>query len=294
MHVACAAEGEAYAAHSAAMLHSVLEHGENVVVEYLHGPSFAAGWRGGIRGMVEAAGARIRFWEIADADVAELPVAWPFTVAMWYRIFLPRLLEDTGRVLYLDADTIAVDSLAPLWEIDLTGCWLGAVTNVLEPHFAHRPAGLGLDASAYFNSGVLLLNLDEMRRDDRATALIDYARAHPGNEWPDQDALNVVLGRRRLALHPRFNAMNSLRFPQAREIFGAEELREARERPAIRHFEGPKENKPWHYLCERDLRDAYLGHRAATPWPDVDLVGFTRANRMRRIWRQCWAAISPK
>jgi lipopolysaccharide biosynthesis glycosyltransferase len=293
MHVACAAEGEAYAAHSAAMLHSVLDHGTDVSVEYLHGPSFAPAWRDGIRGMVEAGGGRIRFWEIGDDEVEDLPVVWPFTVAMWYRIFLPRLVPDADRVLYLDVDTIALDALAPLWDLDLTGHWLGAVTNVLEPHFAHRPADLGLEASAYFNSGVLLLNLAEMRRDDRTAALRDYAVTHPDNDWPDQDALNVVLGERRLALPPRFNAMNSLRFAQARDVFTPGELREARERPAIRHFEGPKENKPWHYLCRRDLRDAYLAHRAAGPWPEVDLIGFTRVNRVRRIWRQCLTALRP-
>ena len=63
---------------------------------------------------------------------------------MWYRIFLPELLPDVDRVLYLDADTIAVDSLAPLWEIDLDDSYLGAVTNVFQANHVHRPAELGL------------------------------------------------------------------------------------------------------------------------------------------------------
>ena len=37
---------------------------------------------------------------------------------------------DLDRILFLDADTIAVDSLAPLWRTDVTDHYLAAVTNV--------------------------------------------------------------------------------------------------------------------------------------------------------------------
>jgi lipopolysaccharide biosynthesis glycosyltransferase len=207
---------------------------------------------------------------------------------MWYRILLPELLPGHDRVLYLDVDTIAVDNLEPLWETGLDGFYLAAVTNVFQHNHLHRPAELGLDGPGeYFNSGVLLMNLASMRADHATEKLRDCAVQRGDQlEWPDQDALNLVLGKRRLALHPRWNCMNSVRtFPASIEVFGAAAVEEARANPGIRHFEGPLENKPWHYLCGHDLREAYFKHRRATPWPRVQVEGATPANTIRRAAR---------
>jgi lipopolysaccharide biosynthesis glycosyltransferase len=290
LQVSCAAEGGEYIAHSAAMLHSVLAQAGSldVQVHYLHGPSFPHEAQERLGAMVEDGGGAMSFIEIPDAAVAELPVRGPFTKAMWYRILLPQLLPDVDRVLYLDVDTIASDSLEPLWALDLADSYLAAVTNVFQHNHLHRPAELGLPGSQqYFNSGVLLMNLAAMRRDDCTGALFSCAiERADGLEWPDQDALNLVLGSRRLALHPRWNCMNSvLTFPASIDVFGAAAVEEARTHPGIRHFEGPLENKPWHYLCAQSLRELYFEHRRATPWPDLELEGATPANVARRAIR---------
>jgi hypothetical protein len=86
--------------------------------------------------------------------------------------------------------------------------------------------------------------------------------------------------------------MNSVvLFPWAAEVFGADAVAEARENPAIRHFEGPSVNKPWHVLCDRSMRDLYLEHRRGTPWPKVELEGVTAANLLRRGWRDLRARV---
>jgi lipopolysaccharide biosynthesis glycosyltransferase len=297
LHVSCAAEG-GYVPHSAAMLHSVLaSRGESdLQVHYLHGPGLPRPDRDLLARMVDEGGGSISFHETPDERLEGLPVVEAFTGAMWYRTFLPELLPDVDRVLYLDVDTIAVDDLTPLWETDLSEHYVAAVTNVFQPGHAARSADLGLPSpDVYFNSGVLLFNLDTMRRDARAEAIRECARERGGElGWPDQDALNLVLGTRRVPLHPRWNLMNSmLAFPEAAEVFGANALEEARRRPGIRHFEGPGENKPWHYLCRRELRELYLDHRRRTPWPEVALEGAGAGNRLRRLARQALTAIRP-
>jgi lipopolysaccharide biosynthesis glycosyltransferase len=289
LHVSCAVEGR-YLAHGATMLHSVLtqagEHG--VHVHYLHGPELPDDARRRLREMVERDGGTISFLEVPDEDVEGLPVRGFTLKATWYRIFLPELLPDVDRMLYFDADLLVLDSLEPLWETDLTGHYLGAVTNVFEPQYVHRPAELGLAGTeVYFNAGVLLMNLDLMRRDGCTRALKAYGIEHAHElQWRDQDALNVVLGERRLALHPRWNCMNSvLIFPWAADVFGAQAVDEARRNPAIRHFEGPDDNKPWHYLCERGMRELYFEHRSQTPWPRYRLAGVTPRNVAKRLVR---------
>jgi lipopolysaccharide biosynthesis glycosyltransferase len=265
LHLCCAAEGS-YVVHCAALIDSVLFHaGEReVMIHFLHGAGLPREQRELLRRVVDAGRGGLALHEIDESALAGLPEDEQFTPAMWYRIFLPELLPGVERVLYLDADTIVADSLDPLWRTDLGDNYLAAVTNVFQRNHLQRPAELGLAGpEVYFNSGVLLMNLDLMLRDDCGGALRDYARAHAGElEWPDQDALNVVLGSRRLPLHPRWNLMNSMfAFRSARRVFGRTALREARHSPGIRHFEGPAENKPWNADCVTPLRELYYRHR---------------------------------
>jgi lipopolysaccharide biosynthesis glycosyltransferase len=286
LHVACAAEGFEYVGHSAAMLHSLLSQhprGE-VAIHYMHGPDIGAREEELLAEMVEREGGSISFLRIEDSELEGLPTVGFTRKATWYRIFLPDLRAELERIVYLDADLLVLDSLEPLWQTDLEGQWLGAVTNVLQHNHAHRPAQLGIEEPhVYFNAGVLLMNLEQMRRDGRTEALLDYAREDPDRiEWRDQDALNVVLGPRRVRLHPRFNYMNSFAWEHAAEAFGADALEEARAHPAIRHFEGPDLNKPWHYMCEHDLKQLYEQHRRATPWPRYRPDGRTPRNVVRK------------
>jgi lipopolysaccharide biosynthesis glycosyltransferase len=268
--VSCAVRGD-YVPHSAALLHSLYtaDADHEVRVHYLHGPGLRRATRRRLQRLADRAGGSIRFWEVADERVAGLRVHGYFTEAMWYRILLPELLADRERVLYLDVDTLALAPIAPLWEIDLTGALVGAVTNVFEAwRGTEHTDALGLAQEQYFNSGVLLLNLEEMRRRDTVSELRAVA-AQRAEEllWPDQDVLNLVLGPRRVALHPRWNAMNSVMlFDNAADVFGADAVDEARRQPAIRHFEGPGDNKPWTEGSTTPHRDAYWSHRRATPW----------------------------
>ncbi len=287
--VACAAD-DAYAPHSAAMLHSVCaQRGDSELrIHYLHGPGFPERSAELIRGTVEAHDASIYFLQIPDKRIAGLPEMDFVSSAMWYRIFLPELLPGVDRVLYLDVDVIALESLEPLWNIDLASSYVGAVTNVfyMRSH-AQRASQLGIEPGDYFNSGVVLMNLDLMRRDNSSRALFDYATGHAAElAWPDQDALNVVLGKRRVALHPRWNCMNSvLQFPWAGDVLGAAAVEEARARPAIRHFEGPTINKPWHQGSESPMRDVYFEHRRQTPWREVEIEGAPSGSIVGRVAR---------
>lgn len=284
MHIACAAD-EAYVGHCAAMLHSLLTQNPNneTSVHFLHAPQFPLAFRQQLQAFVERNGGRITFHAIDDGCVTDLPRAGRLPKVMWYRIFLPDLLPEVDRVLYLDADTLVLDELGPLWHTPMGNAYVAAVSNVFEPQFADRPTQLGLEpAQEYFNSGVLLLNLAAMRAAGCTATLVDYAQ-HGELLWPDQDALNVVLGSRRVCLHPRWNCMNSVfLFPQADDVFGAEAVHAAQTRPAIVHFEGPELAKPWHYLSHHPYRKTYAMHRRATPWPNAVIEGRNWRNRLLR------------
>jgi UDP-glucose/galactose:(glucosyl)LPS alpha-1,2-glucosyl/galactosyltransferase len=278
------------------MLHSLLTEGgmHPVTVTYLHGSDFGPRLTEPITAMVDRLGGTIDFVPIPDEQVGPVHTSRSYPSPAWYRLFLPELLPRLSRVLYLDIDLVVVDRLEELWQTELGDHYLAAVTNLLEPHFEHRPATLGVQTHNYFNSGVMLMNLDRMRRDDAGQAVLDFARRR-GDEliWVDQDALNAVLGDGRLPLHPRWNCMNSiLTFPNAAQVFGAAEVEVARRHPAIRHFEGPAMNKPWHYMCDHAGRELYERHRRLTPWPHYRPEGRTPRNMVRRLGQRLRARVA--
>ena len=286
----CAVEGRGYVRHCAAMLRSLLAASPDahIAIDYLHGGDTSVRERELISGMVRAAGGEIAFHHVDDRWVAGLPIKGFTRKATWYRIALDELLPDADRVLYLDADLLVEESVAPLWDMELGDSVLAAVSNVPELHekpYVERPE---LGGDPYFNAGVLLLDLAAIRHEGLGERLRRHAVQHAARlRWRDQDALNEVLHDRRLALHPRWNCMNAVMlFDWADEYFAPGEVEQARRRPAIRHFEGPTFNKPWHLLAEPAGSAAYRRHRLETPWPRFRPTGCTPANLARYLRRR--------
>lgn len=277
LHIACAADS-AYIPHCGAMLRSVFEWHEprKVVVHFLHATALGGAPLRELRSMVSGAGAGFESYEIKNHLVARLPTMHRIPREMWFRLFLPERLAGIERVLYLDCDTIVLDDLSALWCTNLDHHWLGAVSNVFEAGKEQHAIALGLtDPRNYFNSGVLLMNLEAWRDEHCSERTLALATAPPHPlQWPDQDALNTVFAGHWLPLHPRWNCQNSLfYFPQARRVFGASVVREATDRPGIVHFEGGLFAKPWHYLCKHPYRQEYFRHRSGSSWPNVAIEG---------------------
>src|SRR4051812_22084655 len=102
LRVACATDARGVP-HSAAMLHSLLsqDHGAEVEVAFLHGPDLRRSQRRRLTEMVERLGGGIDFLEVTDTRLAGLrPMNWA-PPATWYRLFLPELLPDDDRIVYL-------------------------------------------------------------------------------------------------------------------------------------------------------------------------------------------------
>jgi lipopolysaccharide biosynthesis glycosyltransferase len=171
--------------------------------------------------------------------VRGLPLTYHFTEHIYYRILAPLCLEDE-KVLYLDPDIIALDSIAGLWETNLGGKTCGAVVESMDPE--HKAAiGLGRGAP-YFNSGVLLLNLGRLR--ERMDELMAWIRENSARVlWPDQDALNAVLADDWMELDGKWNR------PSERYLSSDGEA-------MLLHFAGS--SKPWHLSSNDPFRRVYL------------------------------------
>ena len=103
----------------------------------------------------------------------------PYTYINLLKVRYPSILHWMNKVIHLDIDTIITDSLQGMWETDVAGKWFAAVP---EYRGAYRPFG-----PVYYNMGVALINLEQMRRDGIESVMTDYLNTIP-QPYADQDA----------------------------------------------------------------------------------------------------------
>lgn len=237
--------------------------------------------------VVEGTSSTVRFHDIDRELIATLPTTRDFGAIVWLRFFLPDVLADRSKVLYLDSDTFVAGPITDLWNTSLEGRPIGAVSNVVEPAVREHVRQLGIEyPGGFFNSGVLMMDLAAMREDRSTGKLLGFATSNRDRLlWPDQDALNVVFQGNWMSLHPKWNAQNSYWTWRdwALEVFGGQLLSEALADPRVRHFEGPSLSKPWHYLCSAPMFDDYRAVMRRSAWASVPLVDRTLTTKLIKL-----------
>ena len=120
------------------------------------------------------------------------------SLATYYRLFIPELMNKYDKVIYLDGDTIIIEDLKILYSFDLKDMYAGAVIdyNIIKDmsrsfkNHVHSVLEMN-DVSRYFNAGVLLLNLDLIRKNFTTEYFIHQAEIK-GEKHHDQDVLNSL------------------------------------------------------------------------------------------------------
>lgn len=131
------------------------------------------------------------------------PVSRQYPREMYYRLLAPFFLpEHLHRILYLDPDILVINPLRPLWETDMQGNLFAAAAHTGKTELANNINQLRLGTDhAYFNSGVLLMDLGRGRDEISPEDIFTYTREHAKELLlPDQDILNAMYGRRTLEI----------------------------------------------------------------------------------------------
>ncbi|MBR3497405.1 MAG: glycosyltransferase family 8 protein [Selenomonadaceae bacterium] len=203
------------------------------------------------------------------------------SIGTMYRFLLPKILApDIKKIIYLDADIIVNLDLNELWQIDLGGKILAGVPEIL----AYESADKMIDTfplcaqgvvrcEDYFNSGVLLIDLNLLRAADKT--IIDGLNFLTQNSqcvgYPGQDIWNYCFASRALKLPTKFNRFTLY-------------ARRDKEQPLkkIYHYAGGS----FGYGLTLDMNDAlnrlWLKYFAKTPWFNEETIarlyeGFTQA-----------------
>lgn len=141
--------------------------------------------------------------KIEDSWFSQAPVTKQYPREMYYRLLAPCFLpQKLHRTLYLDPDILVINSLRPLWETDMKGRLFAAAAHTGKTNLANNINQVRLGTTnKYFNSGVLLINLDQGRKEILPEEIFQYAGEHAKELLlPDQDILNAVFGSRTLEL----------------------------------------------------------------------------------------------
>ena len=114
-----------------------------------------------------------------------------------YKFYLANLFRELDVALYVDCDTLILRDISQIFNAGLYGRYCAAVRDykVCRTYESAFHRGLVAKYKGYFNSGVMLLNLFIMRRQNVGEQLFKY-RIGGVNKFMDQDALNVVFNGR--------------------------------------------------------------------------------------------------
>lgn len=210
------------------------------------------------RDVAEVACAQVPGTKLVWHDVSDiLPTdydgkSWPRVVLA--RLHLPEVAK--GRVLYLDSDTMTFCDVSPLFDLDLGDNLIAAVRDFGLLNFLlrlkHDPRRLEMKSQLlspypvhdYFNSGIVLMDCDRIRRDETIFSAItnmDLAAQHDS----DQDHLNHWFRGKTLLLDPAWNSFygrirHNVRIAKATL---PKNLVHSADRPKIVHF--VYDPRPW-------------------------------------------------
>lgn len=194
-----------------------------------------------------------------------------FPISMYYRFLLPEMLPTENRVLYLDCDIIVRHSLKDMYATDLEGKALAAVISKSSDNlFWYNTLRI---TDPYFNSGVLLMNLNYWREQNLMMSLVNWISCNPDKcICPDQDALNAILQGKVTLLPHRYNYQeNWLTNMKVCAIHYSKwaEIEKEGEFIVIAHF--CEADKPWFFECKNPLKTEWKKYAQMYDFIDFNL-----------------------
>lgn len=210
---------------------------------------------------------------------ADAPISNQYPQEMYYRLLAPHLLPSSlHRVLYLDPDILVINPLTPLWETELQGNLFAAASHTTVNDLVNGINRIRLKTDQdYYNTGVLLMDLDRGRTDIHPQEIFQHVQEH-GSELllPDQDVFNTLYGSKTLWIDDALWNYDARYYPgYLLRSNGAYHMDWVMQNTAILHFCGKR--KPWKKAYAGRFATLYkhynvLAHRNAEATPPVSSI----------------------
>lgn len=206
----------------------------------------------------------LKLYQVDEDVIAHLPTLKHFTLAMYFRLMMPLVLENIDRILYLDSDILCLNDITELRDLSFDRFICAAA---LDEKYVRDEKVIELDLKSgnYFNSGVLFMNIAKWREEkisEQVFSVLESAR----NELslPDQDALNLILEGKVLYLPSWWNFLPDM----YRDL--ADDNMDSRNNIIFLHC--TFHPKPWKAACRSSLQTYYLMYEQKSPWLDQNLL----------------------
>ena len=121
------------------------------------------------------------------------------------RLFLAQIVKE-NKILYLDCDTLINHSLCDLWNTDLEGYYIAGVKDIIAPQLKQDIQLLPTDI--YINAGILLINIQEWKKNKIESQFIAYIKKMNGKiSCHDQGIINHVCKNKIKTISCTYNVM---------------------------------------------------------------------------------------
>lgn len=198
-------------------------------------------------------------FSIRFIDAQAYLAGWKFHTAMhvtemtYLRLAMLDIMKNYDKAIYLDCDIVVNWDLADLFYTDIGDNYVAAARDTIMAGWCnsdydysrtYNERFLGLKSSdKYFNAGILLFNLSEMRKHISSEDLLEMAQKKNW-KWFDQDVLNIVCENHVYMLDNAWNILShrhTYDYEMA-EFFAPysvwEEYKKAQKEPKIIHYAG--------------------------------------------------------
>jgi lipopolysaccharide biosynthesis glycosyltransferase len=161
-----------------------------------------------------------------------------YTKTTYFRLFIPNLYPQYTKAIYLDSDITVLGDISELYNIDLGDNLIGAAPDgVIQTirvfqEYAEKVVGVE-DYRNYFNAGILLMNLDALRKIDFQDKFVYLLETIKFTVAQDQDYLNRLCKGRTKIIDIGWDRM-----PVSIDDYPEENIK-------IVHYN--LADKPWHY-----------------------------------------------
>ena len=208
-----------YAPYCKVVMKSILDNTKEDVHFHVIGSSFSL------------PNAHITFYKEPDTSIFKYTFQnGHINMSACYRLFAP-YIKSLNKVVYIDIDTIVLGDIKELWDVDVE--YIG---GVLDPMWEHNANKNNLK-DYYINSGVLVMNLDNLRKLPYMKMIMDTQTGKYNLSLLDQDIINI-------AFHDKIQLLPYEWNVYSKEYTGCtEDMKEARKSPKLIHWCG--RGKPW-------------------------------------------------
>ena len=286
-----------YAQHVAVVAASILSNTKSKVNMHVLSDGISQEKIALIRQTVENFGGKLSVYDLSNYQCFEnLFTSGHISKAAYFRLDIANILpENVEKVIYIDVDLLVLQDIAELWNFNLNGKPIAAVPDygimASKRLMKQKNQVLGLPMdNLYFNSGVVIMDLQQWREQNYAQQVIKLA-AEGNLPHHDQDALNKVFMNKWEALPLKWNVIPPV-FNLFSKILLRGDLRKnavlARKEKAILHYAG--RYKPWEFEIKEGFNDKYYYYLQKTafanvsmPQPSKDMKGKSIARQLMRL-----------